>query len=286
MAAGALAKRVRVLVQITRIDNSFFAGAYTLVGAYLAGGLAAVGSAHALTAALIVGLIVACGFVVNDCYDLPVDALSKPDRPIPSGAISHMGAWWLACALAGAALALAWAGSVYLGLFALGTLALTIAYSHTLKHTLLLGNMTTAVLNSSIVLFGSLATGTLVYGAIFTALMMFFFCLGQEVLYAVEDIDGDAQGGARTTAVRLGRERALSFYYVFGCAFVVAALLPWALGLAGSAYLLAVLGCSIIPVLLIMVFVRRRPTTHMVFIAGRLLKTCWLLGLVPVLLLR
>jgi hypothetical protein len=39
-------------------------------------------------------------------------------------------------------------------------------------------------------------------------------------------------------------------------------------------------------VLLIMVFVRRRPTTHMVFIAGRLLKTCWLLGLVPVLLLR
>lgn len=286
MTVSRLANQLQAALRLARIQNSFYAAIYTLVGVYLAGGLAAVAAPKARLAALVVGLIVAYGFVVNDCYDLPGDLLTRPARPLSSGAISLRAAWRIAIALAAAALILAFALSPVLGAVAAGNIMLTTVYSGYLKHTLLLGNMTMSLLNSSIILFGSLAAGTIPLGVLYATVMMFCYILAQEIIYTLEDLDGDRTTGVQTTAVRLGRDATVQLYSIVTLAFVATTFLPVISGIAGRLYLAAVLCCSIIPLLAIMVFVRAAPTYRSFAIAGRSLKALWALGLIPILLLK
>src|SRR5262249_54138863 len=175
------------LIRIIRPKTTAQAVLYTLLGAYLQGGLGALATARAWGAALVVGLSVAFSFVVNDRCDLPIDRLSKPDRPLPSGMLSPRGAALYATTLALIALVVAWLLGPLLSAIALATLALSVLYSYHFKNTVLLGNAAVAVLDATIVLFGAAAVGYVRPVILLLSSIMALYALAEEILFTLKD---------------------------------------------------------------------------------------------------
>jgi geranylgeranylglycerol-phosphate geranylgeranyltransferase len=179
------------------------------------------------------------GNAVNDCYDLEVDRLNKPRRPLPSGALSLRTAQWLyrlGLPLAGiAAFPMLPTPERWLGWT---WLVLVWLYAARLKRTLLVGNLLVAAVASSAFLMGSLLADN-PRGGLFPALFAALFVFGREALKGAEDLEGDRRFGVRTLAVVWGVERALgvSAFFLALCALI--APLPSLLGRYGPLYLLS-----------------------------------------------
>jgi geranylgeranylglycerol-phosphate geranylgeranyltransferase len=277
---------VRALLELVRFDRTVAASLYTLLGAYLAADAARLLSSEVARAALVVGLVVAFGFAINDCCDVEVDTLGRPGRPIPSGRVSRRFAIAFAWSLAAAALAVAATLGPWLALYAAGTLALSAAYSFRLKSTLLLGNAAMAVLVSAIPLFGALAAGGATVAVASAALMIFPFVFAQEVLYNIEDEEQDRRAGLKTTATRLGPAGALRVVRWLGAAFVAVAILPWALGLASDPYLFAILICSVLPTIAVLVVLSVRTNDLAIARSVTTTRLIWVSSVLPLVLLK
>ena len=210
-------------VEIARPGNAVVGGVAALVGGYLGGSLGfAVGIAAAAT---VFGT--GAGNAVNDYYDADIDAVNNPERPIPSGRLSRRGAALLALSFFVAALVLT---VVFLPPLAIGigvvNLVLLVGYSSHLKRMPLIGNVVVAYLTGSAFLFG----GAAVEGVEFTVILFALAALanlGREIVKDVEDIEGDAEEGARTLPVVWGERRALAVDSVAVAVGVVLSPLPY-----------------------------------------------------------
>jgi geranylgeranylglycerol-phosphate geranylgeranyltransferase len=289
MSVVLASRPLRTLTALSGMMRPLVAGQavlYVLLGAYLGGSPADILSARVLTAGLVVALIVACGYVVNDVRDVAVDMLSRPERAIPSGRVTLAQAHALALTLAAGALAAALTLGPSLALFALATIALSLTYSLALKNTVLLGNLTMALLDGSIILYGSLAVGHLPAATLVVFVLIFLYITAQEILYTLDDVEGDARSGVRTIATRWGIARALGAFRLAILTFGVAAVLPPLLHLVPLRFLYALIPCTLIPTLALAWLVSSHPTTRTFHRVPRLMKLVWLASLLPVLLLR
>ena len=279
--------RLAGLAQITRLHNCVLGGAFALVGVYLGSETGSITGQRALQAALVVFLCVAFGNVVNDYRDLDADALSKPHRPIPSGRVSQSLAGGLALALAMGALALALGLGPGSGLFALSTLLLSAGYSYFLKSTPLVGNAVIALLDASVVIYGSMAAGNVTAAAWVASLLFFLHVFAHEVLYTVRDQSGDVLAGIDTTATRLGSKASINVFRALALAFMLCAVgVPWLTGIASDTYLFAIVLCSILPTLLALIFLIGNVTARRVLWSLWIMKATWFFSLVPVALLK
>lgn len=275
-----------LVAEVTRIQCCLAAAAYVVLGAYVGEAAEAWITTHTWQAALVVALIVAAAFVFNDVRDEFVDRLAKPERPIPSGRLSRRGAIWLALGLTGAALLLASGLGPWLMAFSLAYVALGAAYSHGLKNTILFGNLTMALLIGSIPIYGGLAAGAISEQLIIGGTMMFLFSLAQEILYTVEDMDGDRAAGLRTTATQLGRSFSLRLYHAVVLVFVVFALLPWILALASETYIYAVLVFTIVPLVVTALLLGSDASNRTISFSANIMRVVWLTSAVPFACLR
>jgi len=100
--------------QLVRLPNAFTAMADPLAGWFVVGGGLPAWNVVAL--ALAGGCLYTSGVVFNDYFDYDLDCLERPERPLPSGAISRPTAVGLGTALMAVGLALAAAiGAVAFG---------------------------------------------------------------------------------------------------------------------------------------------------------------------------
>lgn len=126
--------RTRALWQLLRVPNLFTAAADVLAGFLFVGaGREQLGALLPLLAASI--CLYAGGVVMNDVCDAAKDAIERPGRPIPSGAVSRRRAAWLGVILLGVGAGLCVpVGGPSLGL-GLALMASIVAYDVVLKRT-------------------------------------------------------------------------------------------------------------------------------------------------------
>ncbi len=211
-ASASWKARLGGLVRLVRPLNvvMFFAGV-ALGGLLTAGAdVAAEGNAGRLGLAMLSAALVGAGAnALNDVFDLEVDRVNRPGRPLPSGAVSAAAARtvWAACSALGIGLSalLSWA---HLGL-AVFSGALLWGYSAWLKRTPLAGNLAVALVLGLAVWYGGLAvapSGEAVGWAapLLGAACAFGATLAREIAKDIEDAAGDAAGGARTLPLVLG----------------------------------------------------------------------------------
>jgi hypothetical protein len=113
-------------LRLARISNT-----PTVVSNAIAGAVLATTTADAGTVALAAGamaLFYTAGMIVNDVMDLAVDRRERPERPIPSGAVSRGAAIVAAVVLFAAGEALLVVASVEAALAGLGLVALIVLY--------------------------------------------------------------------------------------------------------------------------------------------------------------
>lgn len=203
-SAARLGRRLQGAFRLVRPFNvALFA-----VGVGVGGMLGAAGrgmpTAAALTAAAAsAALVGAGGNALNDAFDVAIDRVNRPDRPIPAGVASVRTAWgvWSVTTAGGVALG-AWVSPLHGLLAALAALAL-FAYNARLKRTMLAGNVVVAGVVALALAYGGAAVGGLrpaLVGAVFAALTTF----AREIVKDIEDAAGDAASGARTLAVAHG----------------------------------------------------------------------------------
>jgi geranylgeranylglycerol-phosphate geranylgeranyltransferase len=235
---------VRGLLDLVRPGNAVAAAVLTFTGAFVAAGGAVWGAAAGATVAAVVATAAATGGgnAVNDYFDRAVDAVNRPDRPIPRGAVSARGALAFALALfALAVVAAATLPAVALAIAVVNAAALA-AYTKVFKGLPGVGNLVVALLTGSTFLFGGAAVGRpLAPGLLVMAALAAAATLGRELIKDVEDVAGDREEGLRTLPIVAGERPALALAAVAVSASVLASGLPVATGTFGLAYIAVVL---------------------------------------------
>ncbi len=210
--------RLAGFLSLTRPINSIVAGLAAIV-AYLI----ATGYLIPETAILfgIVALITAAGNTINDFFDADIDAINRPDRPIPSGAVNRISARGFAVTLFLAGI------PICIGITMVNSLIL-VAYAAKLKKMPLLGNIAVAYLSASIFLFGGAFSGWEGFiHMIPVAAITFFAMLSRELFKDAEDIEGDKAGGADTLPLRIGIKKTSQIALVSTVIAVVISFIPY-----------------------------------------------------------
>jgi geranylgeranylglycerol-phosphate geranylgeranyltransferase len=283
---AAFGLRSRALAELVRIERPFGTTMYALLGAYLGTPAERLWSLPVWTAAIVVGLVTAFGFAINDCRDVHVDTLGRPQRPIPSGRISAGSAYAFAWLLAGAALAVSATLGLGAALFTLSATLMSAAYSYRLKDTVLLGNVAIGLLVAAVLVFGAMIAGELTPAVWIAAAMTFPYLVAQEALFNLEDQDEDARAGLRTTATGLGVEPTAALTRGILLVFMAAAVMPWLFGDASGAYLLAAAICLLTPATALLYLLRRPVAQAAVRHAARLSRLIWVTSFLPLGLLK
>jgi geranylgeranylglycerol-phosphate geranylgeranyltransferase len=194
--------------------------------------------------------------VINDYCDAAIDAINRPDRPIPSGKVTRMAARGFSVML--------FLGGILVSLFtsplciaiAIFNTFLLVAYAANLKSTPFFGNATVSYLAASMFLFGGALSGTEgLIRVLPVAVITFFAMLSRELIKDAEDVKGDAAGGASTLPILIGVKKTTTLAFIFAILAVIASFVPYAWW--GAFYL-----AGIIPVDSIILIAAARAISH------------------------
>jgi len=280
------AEAVRVALRLMRIEKPLCATSYTFLGAWLVAPLQMLYSVRVLTAAACVGCITAFGFVINDCRDIAVDRIGRPERPLPAGHIKLSAAYVLAYGLAAAGLMLGLALGGMSAVIAVGALAFSAWYSYQLKGTVVFGNLCVALLVSSVLVFGAVVAGKTTPAVWIAAVITFTYITTQELLFTLEDEAVDRAGGLTTTATRLGTNGTARLVRALLVVFAVFGLLPWLAGIASNTYAAAFVALSLGPAIFLHRWLRIPLSPARIARAVRWSRLIWITGFVPLSLLK
>jgi 4-hydroxybenzoate polyprenyltransferase len=223
---------------------------FTLVApalGFVSGGLTAIGASprEPLTPAVLVcpligslmaAVLNAASNALNQIYDLEIDRINKPKRPLPSGRLSMRDAWIFTAACYVAALWLAYLvapdGRHECFWIVLAAAVITYLYSAPPFRTKRLGvwaNLTIAIPRGVLLKVAGWSSVKTVFGAEpwFIGAVFGLFLLGASTTKDFADMEGDARGGCRTLPIIYGVQRAA---WMISPSFVV----PFLLIIAGT----------------------------------------------------
>lgn len=190
------------IIRIMRPANAIVAGLAAVLGYFIAAGTIVPGTLLLLS---LVFLVTAGGNTINDYVDSGIDRVNRPGRPIPSGEVSPRLAWYEALLLFGAGIVLSLLTTPLCLAIAIFNSLLLVLYAYRLKRITFLGNAAVAYLSASIFIFGGAYLGP--EGALRVlpvSVITFAAMISRELLKTAEDVEGDAEAGARTVPVRYG----------------------------------------------------------------------------------
>jgi len=173
------------------------------------------------------------GNVINDYYDIEIDKINRPHRPIPRGSITLKQAkiLWIIAVLVGIVIAI-----LHSVLFTIGYLNIIIAvfmafigwlYAAWGKKSGFIGNIIVSVSFSIGLIYGAILNNSnLPFYIYFFFLTSFFLLLSREIIKGCEDIEGDKNEGVKTLAIRIGIKKSTKISMIFGILAIVFFILP------------------------------------------------------------
>jgi geranylgeranylglycerol-phosphate geranylgeranyltransferase len=151
--------------------------------------------------------------ITNDVADREIDAVEKPDRPIPAGKISVQQAARVGLAGYLIAIVCGWLVSMELGYIYTGIVAISVHYNYHGKGLPLVGNVEVALCVASIPIFGAASQGR-PWDLWFLWAFIFTFEVGRELVVTAQDLEGDRSQGLKTLPVYIGQKWSLAMAVV------------------------------------------------------------------------
>lgn len=223
-------------ISIIRPSISVMSAIGTVVGALVAGASAPL---EIGIAAMVVFLVSAGGLVINDYYDIEIDKINAPHRPLPSGKISKKTAAVYGILLLLLGTVVSYFINVYCFILAAVNSLLEIIYARNLKRIALVGNAADSWFVASTFIFGSFLTMN--FRATWILSMLSFLAnMGREIFGDIEDLAGDSKLGLKTLPIIAGTKVSLVVGGFFILLAVGLSILPYALGVFGMSYLVPV----------------------------------------------
>ncbi|AUB60365.1 UbiA family prenyltransferase [Methanobacterium subterraneum] len=156
-----------------------------------------------LMAAVVVFIVTGAGNSINDYFDHKIDAINKPERPIPSGRISLKTALIYSLSLFLVGIILAFSINFLLGMIAFLSSILMVFYARDLKTKCLIGNLSISFLTGLCFVFGGIAVGQIMV-SIYLGFYAFLMTMAREIVKDMEDMEGDREEGATTLPLVYG----------------------------------------------------------------------------------
>jgi geranylgeranylglycerol-phosphate geranylgeranyltransferase len=224
-------------IHISRPSNVLIAFLSIIIAAAVAGSIQPL--KNVFLAAISAALITIGANVINDYFDIQIDRINKPHRPLPSGRLSK----GEALSYFFVVYAIGWIISSFISL-AMFFIAVVIAillffYSFKLKRTILWGNLVVSFSTAMAFIYGGLAVFH-AEGTIFPAIFAFLYHFGREIIKDIQDITGDKTEGAKTFAVTYGLRRALWLTTSIFIVLIIVTIIPYILDIYGKSYILIV----------------------------------------------
>ena len=233
---SSTSEKLTYLFQSTRPFNLVMIAAGILITLYV--GLQAVAPFDIMIPAIVAAVLIAAGGnSINDYYDVDIDIVNRPDKPLPSGKIKPNELWTFSILLfVGGILTslllpflcivLAVVNSILLGL-----------YASKIKRSGFFGNILISYLVASVFAFGGAAIHKLLIG-IFLAIVAFFTNAAREILKDMEDIKGDEMFGAKTFPMLEGRKKSIVIIVSFLIVAILISPIPYLLGILSLYYMI------------------------------------------------
>lgn len=141
---------------------------------------------QALTAMVSVFFVCGAGQAINDFFDQKTDAKKTQKKPIPSGKIQPMQAFWFSMVLFLIGILLAFFVNILAFLLAVLASILLFVYSWKLKTAKFLGNILVALATALTLIFGATINNEYFFASFFAS-SAFFANLGRELTKDIED---------------------------------------------------------------------------------------------------
>ncbi len=178
--------------------------------------------------------IAAGGYIINDIFDVRIDAINKADKQIVSKHISEKMAYNYYIFFTAIGVCLGFYLSNHIGFPGFSALfillgAFLYVYATYLKSVMIIGNLVVSFLVASTILIVGLfelfpnisSQNILLHQEVFRILLnyslfAFLLTLLREIIKDIEDINGDQNGGLKTLPILIGRRRTTFVALAFG----------------------------------------------------------------------
>ncbi len=229
--------KVKAISDLLKTELPLAAGVCVVAGEILA--LGCLPSFFEASLGFLTGFFISgSAMISNDYFDLNVDRVNRPSRPLPSGRITIPELK----ILMGLFSVLGLTAAVLLGplqlILAVILWAVGVLYNWKFKETGLPGNAMVSLSVAMTFIFGGVAVGGVFSGVVWIfGALAFIFDLGEEIAGGAMDIEGDKQRQARTLASSRGRKAALRVSAALFTIFIGLSFVPYVVGLLGTNYL-------------------------------------------------
>ena len=267
------------VLQLTRPINVLIAMFSVFIAALITGTLSP--AQNVLLACFSAGLITAAANTINDYYDIEIDRINKPKRPLANNLISSKTAFQ--AALIEYAFGITASFFISPAMFAIAIFfsGLTYLYSAKLKRTILWGNFAVSLSTAAAFIYGGTAVNR-PQEAIMPALFAFFFHFGREIIKDMEDVIGDQQQNALTFPVQFGMKPAIALVWFNFAILILLTIYPFAINWYGPIYF-AIVAIGIYPIVLYALFsILKNTTPKHLNLLSNLLKADMLVGLAAI----
>ncbi len=275
--------RIRAFFTLTRPVNVLIGGISIFMGAFIAGSIHPL--SKVMLAVLSGALLAGAANSINDYFDVNIDKINKPYRPIPSGRLTRKESFIFSIILFSLGTFLTafinWKALV----IALLSCFVLYAYSAHLKRTVLWGNFSVSLMTALAFIFGGIAVDRL-NAAIIPAGFAFLYHFGREIIKDMEDREGDMSEGIRTLPLVYGNKVAMLFTTCLYILLIIITYVPYVLRIFGITYLLVVsLGVNVV-LIYSMISMWKRPVPENLGRLSTLLKMDMFVGLIAIYLGR
>lgn len=230
--------QIRPYFILIRPLNGAISSLSVFIGAFITGTITPL--SKVLLACLSAGLVAGGAYGINDLFDVEIDRINKPHRPLPSGKMGSRQAFVFSVSLSVLGVILGALVNLQALAIALSACLLLSLYSAWLKRTPLWGNLTVSLVAALAFVYGGIAVGRF-RTSLIPAGFAFLFHLGREIMKDVEDFEGDRVGGAFTFPICYGKRPAFIVVTGVFLFLIIATLLPFIYEIYSLTYLLVVL---------------------------------------------
>lgn len=218
-------KRYFYYIKLTRPLNCLITALVVLVGGVISSSQNYI-EINLILASVVAAIVAASGNVVNDIFDIEIDKIAHPDRPLANDNLKIGEAKIFYIVLITTAILISLILSNQLFIITIFALTLLYFYSFLLKKIPLLGNVMIALLTALAFLFGGIAVDN-ISGAIIPAIFAFLINLIRELVKDAEDYEGDKTYGVNTFPIKFGMKRTKQIVLAISIVLIVFTSYPF-----------------------------------------------------------
>jgi geranylgeranylglycerol-phosphate geranylgeranyltransferase len=231
-------KRIAGYLKLTRPQNNLIAALSVLVGALVSGDVEH--WQRVAFACISAFFISGGGNCLNDFFDVEIDRINKPFRPLPKGEVARKSALAFSVFLLCVGLCTSLLIRPLSVVIATVAAVLLIFYGRTLKRKLFWGNFTVSFVSALAFVYGGITTADFRLSLI-PAVFALLFHLGREIIKDIQDLEGDLFLNASSLPIRFGVRFSLALATAVFSSLIFLSALPYLLDIFSLLYLIMVI---------------------------------------------